>query len=61
MKSYVMIKESLLAQKDLLLAEMSHRVANSLQIIASILLKAQPFAPRRAGCNLRMPIDGFYQ
>jgi two-component sensor histidine kinase len=28
----------LLEQKDLLLAEMSHRVANSLQIIASILL-----------------------
>jgi chemotaxis protein methyltransferase CheR len=30
--------EALLVQKDLLLAEMSHRVANSLQIIASILL-----------------------
>ena len=30
--------ESLLAQKEVLLAEMSHRVANSLQIIASILL-----------------------
>jgi chemotaxis protein methyltransferase CheR len=30
--------EALLEQKDLLLAEMSHRVANSLQIIASILL-----------------------
>jgi two-component sensor histidine kinase len=30
--------KSLLEQKDLLLAEMSHRVANSLQIIASILL-----------------------
>lgn len=29
---------SLLEQKDMLLAEMSHRVANSLQIIASILL-----------------------
>jgi two-component sensor histidine kinase len=30
--------KSLLEQKDILLAEMSHRVANSLQIIASILL-----------------------
>jgi chemotaxis protein methyltransferase CheR len=30
--------KSLLAQKEMLLAEMSHRVANSLQIIASILL-----------------------
>jgi two-component sensor histidine kinase len=30
--------EKLLAQKETLLAEMSHRVANSLQIIASILL-----------------------
>jgi chemotaxis protein methyltransferase CheR len=29
---------SLLEQKDILLAEMSHRIANSLQIIASILL-----------------------
>ena len=34
--------KALLEQKELLLAEMSHRVANSLQIIASILLlKAQ--------------------
>jgi len=31
-------KESILAKKDLLLREMSHRIANSLQIIASILL-----------------------
>jgi chemotaxis protein methyltransferase CheR len=30
--------KSLLEQKDILLAEMSHRIANSLQIIASILL-----------------------
>jgi Histidine kinase len=30
--------KKLLEQKDMLLAEMSHRVANSLQIIASILL-----------------------
>ena len=30
--------KSLLEQKDILLSEMSHRVANSLQIIASILL-----------------------
>ena len=30
--------KNLLEQKDMLLAEMSHRVANSLQIIASILL-----------------------
>src|SRR5215216_3929662 len=30
--------KSLLEQKDMLLAEMRHRVANSLQIIASILL-----------------------
>ena len=30
--------KSVLEQKDILLAEMSHRVANSLQIIASILL-----------------------
>src|SRR5215210_5353137 len=30
--------KSLLEQKDMLLTEMSHRVANSLQIIASILL-----------------------
>jgi chemotaxis protein methyltransferase CheR len=30
--------KSLLEQKDMLLAEMSHRIANSLQIIASILL-----------------------
>jgi len=35
-------KDALLAQKDLLLREMNHRVSNSLQIIASILLlKAQ--------------------
>jgi len=31
-------KDELLRQKDLLLAEMQHRIANSLQIIASILL-----------------------
>lgn len=31
-------KEKLLAQKDLLLQEMRHRIANSLQLIASILI-----------------------
>jgi PAS domain S-box-containing protein len=38
--------KSLLEQKEMLLAEMSHRIANSLQIIASILLmKARSVQP----------------
>jgi PAS domain-containing protein len=41
-------KDELLRQKDLLLREMNHRINNSLQIIASILLLKAPAPARRA-------------
>jgi two-component sensor histidine kinase len=47
-------KDELLRQKDLLLQEMSHRVNNSLQIIASILLlKAQTVQSEETRQHLR--------
>jgi two-component sensor histidine kinase len=46
--------QDLMAQKDLLLQEMSHRVANSLQIIASILLmKARTVQSEEARLHLQ--------
>jgi chemotaxis protein methyltransferase CheR len=46
-------RESLLLQKDLLLKEMRHRVANSLQLIASILLlKAEMATSAESRANL---------
>ena len=48
--------QQLLHQKELLLEEMQHRIANSLQIIASILLlKASTVSRRRRDCTCRMP------
>ena len=50
--------QMLLEQKEMLLSEMSHRVASPLQIIASILLtKARTVGRRRPGRILSMPID----
>ena len=50
--------QDLLEQKEMLLSEMSHRVANSLQIIASILLmKARTVNRRRPGSIFRTPTD----
>ena len=44
--------QKLLEQKEMLLSEMSHRVANSLQIIASILLmKARTVGSARSGAT----------
>ena len=46
-------RENLLQQKDLLLKEMRHRVANSLQLIASILLlKAESVNSKRSRAHL---------
>ena len=43
-------KDNLLRQKDALLEEMQHRIANSLQIIAGIILmKANTLVLRRHG------------
>ncbi len=47
-------REELLAQKNLLLQEMSHRIANSLQLIASILLiKAQSVGSDESRAHLQ--------
>lgn len=47
-------KERLIAQKDLLIKEMRHRIANSLQIIASILLlKAETVDSKESQTHLR--------
>ncbi len=46
-------KEKLMTQKDLLLKEMRHRIANSLQLIASILLlKAQSVDSKESRAHL---------
>ncbi len=51
--------EELLLQKQLLLEEMRHRVANSLQIIASIMmLKARAVFRRRRAFISRMRMRG---
>ncbi|SFJ99957.1 chemotaxis protein methyltransferase CheR [Methylocapsa palsarum] len=50
--------EELIQQKDVLLREMEHRVGNSLQIIASILmLKARTVPQTRPVCIFRTCID----
>src|SRR4026207_1879868 len=47
-------KDELLQAKEILLQEMQHRVANSLQIIASILLlKARTVQSEETGSHLR--------
>ncbi len=46
-------RESLLSQKDLLMKEMQHRIANSLQLIASILLlKAETVESKESRSHL---------
>jgi nitrogen-specific signal transduction histidine kinase len=52
-------KDELLRQKDLLLQEMNHRVNNSLQIIAGILLlKAQTVQSEETRQTFEMPMNG---
>jgi PAS domain S-box-containing protein len=46
----------LLRHKEMLLQEMQHRIANSLQIIASILLRIERRSRTRRGCTLGMRI-----
>ena len=51
--------QELLREKDMLLQEMQHRVSNSLQIIASILLIKARTGRRKRDCNWRMRISVF--
>ena len=52
-------KEELLREKDVLLQELQHRVANSLQIIASIILmKAHKVDSEETRLHLQAPIRG---
>jgi len=54
--------EELLRQKDVLLREMEHRVANSLQIIASILmLKARTVTSERPASIFRTRINASWR
>jgi hypothetical protein len=55
-------EQELLREKDMLLEEMQHRVINSLQIIASILLiKARTVQSEETRLQLRMRISAFYR